>query len=56
VDRRLAIRSAVLAAEAGDVLVLAGKGHERYQVLGTGRVGLDERDEVQAALAIRGAA
>ena len=56
VDRRAAIRQAVLDAEDGDVLVLAGKGHERYQVLGTTRVHLDEREEVQAALALRGAA
>jgi UDP-N-acetylmuramoyl-L-alanyl-D-glutamate--2,6-diaminopimelate ligase len=56
VDRRAAIRAAVLDAEEGDVLVLAGKGHERYQVVGSSRFELDERAEVQAAMALRGAA
>ena len=55
-DRREAIRRAVLEARAGDVLVLAGKGHETYQVVGTERLPLDERVEVRAAMRLRGAA
>ena len=55
-DRREAIRQAVLEARDGDVLVLAGKGHETYQVLGTERHPLDERAEVRAAMTLRGAA
>lgn len=34
-DRREAIRSAVRALTAGDVLLIAGKGHEDYQIIGT---------------------
>lgn len=54
-DRRAAIRQAVLEAEEGDVLVLAGKGHERYQVIGTEKRDFDERAEVMKALELRGA-
>ena len=45
-DRRAAIRLALSQARAGDVVVLAGKGHETYQEVGTGQVHLDEREEV----------
>ena len=38
VDRRQAIRAAVGAARAGDVVLLAGKGHEDYQILGNRRI------------------
>jgi UDP-N-acetylmuramoyl-L-alanyl-D-glutamate--2,6-diaminopimelate ligase len=55
-DRRTAIRQAVLELEKGDLLVLAGKGHETVQVVGTERRPLDERVEVEAAMALRGAA
>jgi UDP-N-acetylmuramoyl-L-alanyl-D-glutamate--2,6-diaminopimelate ligase len=46
-DRVEAIRHALDAAEAGDVVLLAGKGHETYQVVGTGTVALNERDVVR---------
>ncbi|HSG50080.1 MAG TPA: cyanophycin synthetase, partial [Longimicrobiales bacterium] len=55
-DRRAAIRQAILEARDGDVLVLAGKGHETYQVVGTVKHPFDERAEVAAAMARRGAA
>jgi UDP-N-acetylmuramoyl-L-alanyl-D-glutamate--2,6-diaminopimelate ligase len=55
-DRRAAIRRAVLDLDAGDLLVLAGKGHETVQVVGSERLPLDERLEVEAAMALRGAA
>jgi UDP-N-acetylmuramoyl-L-alanyl-D-glutamate--2,6-diaminopimelate ligase len=42
-DRREAIRRALALLQAGDCLLLAGKGHETYQVLGTERVPFDER-------------
>ncbi len=45
-DRRTAIAWALERGEPGDVIVLAGKGHETYQELGTGRVHLDEREIV----------
>jgi len=51
VDRRQAIRAAIGAARAGDVVLLAGKGHEDYQILGTQRVHFDDREEARAAFA-----
>jgi len=45
-DRRAAIVRALSAGEPGDVIVLAGKGHETYQEIGTGRFPLDEREVV----------
>ena len=42
VDRREAITAAISAAAPDDTIVLAGKGHETYQILGTERVGFDE--------------
>ena len=50
VDRASAIRSAVLAAHAGDTIVVAGKGHETYQIVGTQTRPFDDREEVRAAL------
>jgi UDP-N-acetylmuramoyl-L-alanyl-D-glutamate--2,6-diaminopimelate ligase len=55
-DRRVAIRQMIAEARDGDVMVLAGKGHETYQVLGTERHPFDERDEVRTAMTLRGAA
>ncbi len=46
-----AIRWAIANAQAGDTLLLAGKGHETYQILATGTIHLDEREVVAAALA-----
>lgn len=53
VDRRAAIRRAISDAEPGDVVVVAGKGHETYQIIGTATNHFDDRDEVRAALAAR---
>jgi UDP-N-acetylmuramoyl-L-alanyl-D-glutamate--2,6-diaminopimelate ligase len=52
-DRREAIHRAVAMLAPGDCLLLAGKGHETYQVVGTQRVPLDERLIVADALAAR---
>jgi UDP-N-acetylmuramoyl-L-alanyl-D-glutamate--2,6-diaminopimelate ligase len=49
VDRRTAIQRAVAAARAGDVLLIAGKGHEDYQILGERRIHFDDREEAAAA-------
>jgi UDP-N-acetylmuramoyl-L-alanyl-D-glutamate--2,6-diaminopimelate ligase len=43
VDRTRAIRAALTAAGAGDTVVIAGKGHEDYQIVGTRRLELDDR-------------
>jgi UDP-N-acetylmuramoyl-L-alanyl-D-glutamate--2,6-diaminopimelate ligase len=49
-DRRHAIRLAIGAARPGDVVLVAGKGHEDYQIVGTERRHLDDREEVRRAL------
>jgi UDP-N-acetylmuramoyl-L-alanyl-D-glutamate--2,6-diaminopimelate ligase len=51
VDRRTAIRRAAAAAAPGDVLLIAGKGHEDYQIIGATRLHFDDREEARAALA-----
>lgn len=45
VNRREAIRHAASVAAEGDVVLIAGKGHEDYQVIGTGRIHFDDREE-----------
>lgn len=45
-DRRAAIREVLAMGRAGDVILLAGKGHETYQEVGTNRIHLDEREEI----------
>jgi UDP-N-acetylmuramoyl-L-alanyl-D-glutamate--2,6-diaminopimelate ligase len=54
-DRRRAIRAAVESARPGDVIVVAGKGHETYQIAGAVRTEFDDREEVRDALAARAA-
>jgi len=49
-NRRRAIRWAMDNAAAGDVIILAGKGHETYQEIGHEKFHLDEREEVAAHL------
>ena len=49
-NRRRAIRVALRCARKHDIIILAGKGHETYQILGTEKTHLDEREEVAAAL------
>ena len=53
-DRRKAIELAVNEAREGDMLLIAGKGHERVQVLQTGTVPFSDVDVAREALAARG--
>ncbi|MBC7962249.1 MAG: UDP-N-acetylmuramoyl-L-alanyl-D-glutamate--2,6-diaminopimelate ligase [Steroidobacteraceae bacterium] len=48
-NRRDAIRLAVRLAQPGDIILLAGKGHEDYQIIGTTKHHFDDREEATAA-------
>jgi UDP-N-acetylmuramoyl-L-alanyl-D-glutamate--2,6-diaminopimelate ligase len=52
-DRGTAIRVALDAARPGDVVVIAGKGHENYQEIGAKRLPFDDAVEARRALAAR---
>lgn len=54
-DRAEAIRSAILQAQPGDGVLIAGKGHEDYQILGTEKIHFDDREQARAALQMRSA-
>jgi UDP-N-acetylmuramoyl-L-alanyl-D-glutamate--2,6-diaminopimelate ligase len=50
VDRGVAIRKALEEAREGDVVVLAGKGHETYQILEDGKIDFDDREVARQVL------
>jgi len=52
-DRARAIERAVSQAGAGDVVLIAGKGHEPYQIIGDQSLPFDDRNEARRALAQR---
>jgi UDP-N-acetylmuramoyl-L-alanyl-D-glutamate--2,6-diaminopimelate ligase len=54
-SRREAIRLAVRLASPGDIVLIAGKGHEDYQIIGTEKHHFDDREEAAAALRLAGA-
>jgi UDP-N-acetylmuramoyl-L-alanyl-D-glutamate--2,6-diaminopimelate ligase len=49
-DRKRAIEKALAASAEGDVIAVAGKGHEDYQILGTRKVHFDDREIVRKLL------
>ena len=53
VDRATAIARAVAEAEPSDLVLIAGKGHEDYQILGTTKIHFDDREHAAAALEAR---
>jgi UDP-N-acetylmuramoyl-L-alanyl-D-glutamate--2,6-diaminopimelate ligase len=55
-DRAEAIQLAIRAARKGDVVLIAGKGHEPYQIMGTEKRHFDDREEARRVLSLlRGA-
>jgi UDP-N-acetylmuramoyl-L-alanyl-D-glutamate--2,6-diaminopimelate ligase len=55
-DRRQAIELAIRSAKPGDLVVIAGKGHEKYQVIGDRTLAFDDVEAARAALGQRRAA
>ncbi len=49
-DRRQAIEKSLSLAKAGDVVLIAGKGHEDYQIMGNSTVHFDDREAVRECL------
>ncbi len=49
-DRALAIRKAIEEARGGDIVILAGKGHETYQIAGSQKLPFDDREAARRAL------
>lgn len=49
-DRREAISRAVIEARPGDVVIIAGKGHENYQIIGSDKFHFDDRETALEAL------
>jgi len=52
-DRREAINKAIAAAKSGDVVIIAGKGHETYQIIGHEKFHFDDREVAREAIAKR---
>ena len=53
VDRAVAIRAAISEAVPGDVVLIAGKGHEDYQIIGTTKHHFDDREQAAQAAEMR---
>ncbi len=49
-NREEAVKFAIATAGKNDIIVLAGKGHETYQILSTGKIHLDEREIIRECL------
>jgi len=50
IDRRTAIERAVNCAQRGDVILIAGKGHEDYQVFGQEKIHFSDREVLESLL------
>jgi UDP-N-acetylmuramoyl-L-alanyl-D-glutamate--2,6-diaminopimelate ligase len=50
VDRREAIKTACAIAQKGDVVLVAGKGHENYQIIKGVKYHFDDKEEVRKAV------
>jgi UDP-N-acetylmuramoyl-L-alanyl-D-glutamate--2,6-diaminopimelate ligase len=55
-DRRAAIRIGLRAAQRGDLVLIAGKGHEDYQILGAQKIHFDDREVAREELSRIGSA
>ncbi len=53
IDRAAAINKAIQNARSGDGVIIAGKGHEDYQILGTEKIHFDDREVARDALGKR---
>ncbi len=53
VDRAQAIYKAIQLAKSGDLVLIAGKGHEDYQILGTKKIHFDDREVVVHAFSLQ---
>lgn len=49
-DRTMALKSAVSCAKRGDTILVAGKGHEKYQIMGTQKIYYNEREIIKRLL------
>jgi UDP-N-acetylmuramoyl-L-alanyl-D-glutamate--2,6-diaminopimelate ligase len=56
IDRRKAIEYAIKMAKPGDLVIIAGKGHEKYQIIGDRTLPFDDVEVARAALGQRRAA
>ena len=52
-DRAEAIRETIAMARPGDLVMIAGKGHEDYQIIGARRIHFDDREVARAVLEAR---
>ena len=52
-DRGKAIQYAIDKADQNDIIMVAGKGHENYQIIGDKKIVFSDRDEVKKALGLK---
>ena len=52
-DRSIAIEIAICNAERGDVVLIAGKGHEDYQIFGTEKVYFDDKEKAEESMRLK---